>query len=85
MNKPKPQTTKTVVSSPYGGRDGCQPDEIENEQKQQQPANHSSDNAEIARCLTHSLTLENDIPRRKFHPVENDPYSATFRTKLITN
>ena len=26
--------------------------EDQNEQQQQQPANHSSDNAEIARCLT---------------------------------
>ena len=41
--------TKAVVSSPCGG----QPDEGQNEQQQQQPANRSSDNAEIARCLTH--------------------------------
>ena len=33
-------------------RDGGQPDEDQNELQQQQPANHSSDNAEIARCLT---------------------------------
>ena len=33
-------------------RDGCQPDEDQNEQQQQQSANHSSDNAEIACCLT---------------------------------
>ena len=33
-------------------RDGGQPEEDQNEQQQQQPANHSSDNAEIARCLT---------------------------------
>ena len=33
-------------------RDGGQPDEDQNEQQQQQPANHSYDNAEIARCFT---------------------------------
>ena len=33
-------------------RDGGQPEEDQNKQQQQQPANHSSDNAEIARCLT---------------------------------
>ena len=33
-------------------RDGGQSDEDQNEQQQQQPASHSSDNAEIARCLT---------------------------------
>ena len=33
-------------------RDGGQPDKEQDEQQQQQPANHSSDNAEIARCLT---------------------------------
>ena len=33
-------------------RDGVQPDSDQNEQQQQQPGNHSSDNAEIARCLT---------------------------------
>ena len=51
-DKPKLQTTKTVVSSPYGGENGGQPDESENEQQQQQPANHSFDNTEMARCLT---------------------------------
>ena len=35
-------------------RDGGQPEEGQNEQQQQQPANHSSDNAELARCLTPS-------------------------------
>ena len=29
-----------------------QPEEDQNEQQQQKPANHSSDNAEIAHCLT---------------------------------
>ena len=33
-------------------RDGGQQDEDQNEQQQQQSMNHSSDNAEIARCLT---------------------------------
>ena len=33
-------------------RDDGQSDEDQNGQQQQQPANHSSDNAEIARCLT---------------------------------
>ena len=33
-------------------RDGGQPDECQNEQQQQQPANHSSDNAETAGCVT---------------------------------
>ena len=33
-------------------REDSQPDEGENEQQQQQPVNHSSDNAEIARNLT---------------------------------
>ena len=33
-------------------RDGGQPDEDQIEQQQQQSVNHSSDNAEIARCLT---------------------------------
>ena len=33
-------------------RDGGQPDKDQNEQQQQQSTNHSSDNAEIARCLT---------------------------------
>ena len=46
------KTRKAVVSSPYGGearrRDGGQPDQDQNEPQQQQPANHSSDNAEIA-------------------------------------
>ena len=32
--------------------DGRQLEEDENEQQQQQRANHNSDNAEIARCLT---------------------------------
>ena len=32
-------------------RDDGQPDEDQNEQQQQQPANHSPDNVEIARCL----------------------------------
>ena len=50
-DKPKLQTTKTVVSSPMAARWRL-PEEDENEQQQQQPANHSSDNAEIARCLT---------------------------------
>ena len=51
-DKAKLQTTKTVVSSPHGGEMGGQPDEGQNEQQQQQPANHSPDNAEIARYLT---------------------------------
>ena len=33
-------------------RDGGQPEEDQNKQQQQQPVDHSSDNAEIARCLT---------------------------------
>ena len=33
-------------------QDGDQPDEDQNEQQQQQPANHSLDNSEITRCLT---------------------------------
>ena len=37
-----------VIWRPYVG----QPDEGQNEQQQWQPANQSSDNAEIARCLT---------------------------------
>ena len=37
-------------------QDGGQPDEGQNEQQQQQPANHSSDNAEIARCLLSTLS-----------------------------
>ena len=47
-DKPKIETTKAVVSSVYRG----QPDEAQNEQPQQQAANHSSDNAEIAGCRT---------------------------------
>ena len=50
-DKPKLQITKAVVSSPYGCGDGGQPDEDQSEQQQQQLANHSSDNAEIAHCL----------------------------------
>ena len=35
-----------------GRRDSGQPEEDQNEQQQQQPANHSSGNAETARYLT---------------------------------
>ena len=37
---------------PMAARWPSQPDGDQNEQQQQQPANHSSSNAEIARCLT---------------------------------
>ena len=46
------EMTKAVVGSPCGGGDGGQPDEGQNEQQQQQPVNRSSENAEIARCIT---------------------------------
>ena len=34
-------------------RDGGQLEDDQNEQQQQQTVNYSSDNAEVARCLTH--------------------------------
>ena len=45
-------------------RTGGQSDENQNKQQQQQPANHGSDNAEIARCLTpFSHPVSNQEPK----------------------
>ena len=47
-------------------RDDGQPDEGQNEQQQQQPANHSSDNEEIARCLTPFSHPAGNFGQRRF-------------------
>ena len=49
-DKPKLQTTKNSRQLSLWQRDVGQPDEDQNEQQQQQPANYSSENSEIARC-----------------------------------
>ena len=48
----KATNDKNSRQLPLWWRDGGQPDENQYEKQQQQSANHSSGNAEIARCLT---------------------------------
>ena len=50
-DKQKARNDKSSRQLSLWQQDGGQPDEGQNEQ-QQQPVNHSSDNAEIACCLT---------------------------------
>ena len=64
-DKPKLQTTETVVSSPCTG----QPDEWSDEQQQQQPENNSSDNAETAPCL---IPFSHPELRPHFHDPRED-------------
>ena len=50
-DKPKAANDKSGHQLSLWRRDGGQPEEDQNEQQQQLPANHSSDNAEIAHWL----------------------------------
>ena len=59
-------------------RDSGQPDEDQNEQQQQQPANHSPDNAEIVRCLTPFPHPERCFGRAKYEQ-DNMQYLAVSR------